>query len=252
MNNKWYWAFKYIFFGPALRLWNRPWTKGMENIPARGPAILVSNHQSVMDSFFFPLMCPRQITFLAKSEYFNTPGLVGRTQAWFFKTVGQMPVERGADTAAEGMISAARKVLDKGDLFGIYPEGTRSPDGRVYRGRTGMARLAMSTGVEVVPLVMFGTREANPIGTWVPRPKKVGMKVGEPIDPLEWAKARGLDPGTRETAREFTDFVMGKLVELSGHSYVDMYASDVKASLNAGHGYPDGAEPGGIRETRTH
>lgn len=249
MNNKWYWAFKYVFFGPALRLWNRPWTKGMDNIPDRGPAILVSNHQSVMDSFFFPLMCPRQITFLAKAEYFNSPGLVGRAQAWFFKAVGQLPVERGADSAAEAMISAAKKVLEKGDLFAIYPEGTRSPDGRIYRGRTGMARLAMLTGVPVIPLAMFGTREANPIGTWVPRPKKVGMKVGDSIAPWEWAKERDLDVNSRETAREFTNFIMDKLVELSGKPYVDVYASDVKASLNAGHGYPAGSEPGGPRET---
>lgn len=113
MRNKWYWAFKNIFFGPALRVWNRPWTEGMDNIPAEGPAILVSNHQAVMDSFFFPLMCPRQITFLAKSEYFTTPGVVGRAQAWFFSSVGQVPVERDSDAAGDAMLKAAKKILDR-------------------------------------------------------------------------------------------------------------------------------------------
>ena len=152
MRNKWYWAFKNIFFGPALRVWNRPWTEGMDNIPAEGPAILVSNHQAVMDSFFFPLMCPRQITFLAKSEYFTTPGVVGRAQAWFFSSVGQVPVERDSDAAGDAMLKAAKKILDRGDLFGIYPEGTRSPDERIYKGRTGMARIAMATGKPVIPI----------------------------------------------------------------------------------------------------
>lgn len=245
MRNKWYWAFKNIFFGPALRVWNRPWTEGMDNIPAEGPAILVSNHQAVMDSFFFPLMCPRQITFLAKSEYFTTPGVVGRAQAWFFSSVGQVPVERDSDAAGDAMLKAAKKILDREDLFGIYPEGTRSPDERIYKGRTGMARIAMATGKPVIPIAMIGTRKANPIGSWVPRPIKVGMRVAKPIDPHAWAAERGLNPEEHETIRAFTDFVMHELAELAESSYVDLYASDVKASLQAGHGYPAGAEPTG-------
>ena len=243
MRNKWYWAFKNIFFGPALRLWNRPWTEGMDNIPAAGPAILVSTHQAVMDSFFFPLMCPRQITFLAKSEYFTTPGLVGRAQAWFFSSVGQVPVERDSDNASDAMLESAQQILNRGDLFGIYPEGTRSPDGRIYKGRTGMGRIAMTTGKKVIPIAMIGTRKANPIGSWVPRPTKVGMRVAEPIDPHEWAAERGLDPNEHDTIRAFTDYVMQELAELSGQPYVDVYASEVKASLQAGKGYPAGAEP---------
>ena len=145
MKNKWYWAFKYIFFGPVLRVWNRPWTEGIENIPAEGPAILVSNHQAVMDSFFFPLVCPRQITFPAKSEYFTTPGFVGSLQKWFFTSVGQVPIERDSEDAGDAIVQTAESILSRGDLFGIYPEGTRSPDGRVYKGRTGMARIAMET-----------------------------------------------------------------------------------------------------------
>ncbi|WP_347305352.1 lysophospholipid acyltransferase family protein [Corynebacterium sp. SA-MJD20WY100] len=244
MHNKWYWAFKYIFFGPALRVWNRPWSEGMDNIPAEGPAIVASNHQAVMDSFFFPLMCPRQIVFLAKSEYFTTPGLVGRAQAWFFTSVGQVPVVRTSESAADDMAATAKEILDRGDIFGIYPEGTRSPDGRIYKGRTGMARVAMETGYPVIPIAMVGTRDANPIGTWIPRPVKVGMRVGEPIDPHAWAAERGLDPAEHATQRAFTDDFMHTLARLAGKPYVDVYASDVKASLAAGHGYPDGAQPG--------
>ena len=139
MRNKWYWAFKHIFFGPALRVWNRPWSEGMERIPESGPAILASSHQAVMDSFYFPLLCPRQITFLAKSEYFTTPGFVGGLQKWFFSSVGQVPIDRVDKNASDAMLTSAQRIMNRGDLFGIYPEGTRSPDGRIYKGRTGMA-----------------------------------------------------------------------------------------------------------------
>lgn len=243
MHNKWYWAFKNVFFGPALRLWNRPWSEGMDNIPDHGPAILASSHQAVMDSFYFPLLCPRQITFLAKSEYFTTPGLVGGIQKWFFSSVGQEPIDRSADSAAAGMMSSAKRVLSKGDLWGIYPEGTRSPDGRIYRGRTGMARVAMETGEDVIPVAMINSREANPIGAWIPRPARVGVRVGKPIDPHQWAAERGLEPFDHDTIRAFTDFVMTTLADMAEVPYVDMYASDVKKSLAEGHGYPPGAEP---------
>ena len=242
MRNKWYWAFKNVFFGPALRLWNRPWSEGMDRIPKTGSAILASNHQAVMDSFYFPLLCPRQITFLAKSEYFTTPGFVGGIQKWFFTSVGQTPIDRTAKSASDGMMVSARRVLDAGDLWGIYPEGTRSPDGRVYRGRTGMARVAMDTGEQVIPIAMINSRKANPIGTWIPRPVKVGVRVGDPIDPRAWAAERGLDPHDHASAREFTDYVMRTLADLAGKPYVDVYASDVKKSLAAGEGYLPGAE----------
>ncbi|WP_448856280.1 lysophospholipid acyltransferase family protein [Corynebacterium camporealensis] len=242
MKNKWYWAFKYIFFGPALRVWNRPWSKGMDNIPEEGPAILASNHQAVMDSFYFPLLCPRQITFLAKSEYFTTPGLVGRMQKWFFSSVGQEPIERDTSTAGGAMLTTAQKVLKRGDLFGIYPEGTRSPDGRVYKGRSGMARIAMLTGEKVIPVAMHDSRKANPIGSWIPRPTRVGVVIGEPIDPHAWAAEHNMNPEDHDTARAFTDYFMRHLADLADKPYVDVYASDVKASLAAGHGYPEGAE----------
>ncbi len=243
MKNRWYWAFKHVLFGPALRVWNRPWSEGMDNIPATGPAIVASNHQSVMDSFYFPLMCPRQIQFLAKAEYFTTPGLVGRVQKWFFTAVGQVPVHRTSESAGEDSLRAAKSILDAGGLFGIYPEGTRSPDGRVYRGKTGMAKIAFSTGCPVIPVAMIGSRDANPIGTWVPRPARVGVRVGKPIDPLEWARERGLDPEDFETLRAFTDEFMLSLARLAKQPYIDVYAADVKESLAAGRGYPAGAEP---------
>ena len=239
MEKKWYWLYKNILIGPFLRVWNRPTIRGAENIPAEGAAIVASTHQAVMDSFFFPLLSPRRITFPAKSEYFTAPGLVGRVQRWFFTSIGQIPVDRDAADAGDAILAAARTVLDKGDVLGIYPEGTRSPDGRVYKGRTGMARIALATCVPIVPLAMIGSRN----DTWIVRPAKVRMAVGEPIDGRAYVESLGIDPDSREAARPLTDHVMAVLTELSGQSYVDMYASEVKKSLAAGRGWPHGAEP---------
>lgn len=243
MEKKWYWLYKNVLIGPFLRVWNRPTIEGIEHIPAEGSAIIASTHQAVMDSFFFPALSPRNITFPAKSEYFTAPGLIGRLQKWFFTSIGQIPVERGAANAGDATLAAARTVLDRGDVLGIYPEGTRSPDGRIYKGRTGMARIALATDAPIVPLAMIGSRDANPIGTWIPRPFKVRMKVGEPIDGRAYVESLGIDPDSREAARPLTDHVMAVLTELSGQPYVDMYASEVKESLAAGRGWPQGAEP---------
>lgn len=243
MHNKWYWAFKHVLFGPFLRVWNRPEISGLEHIPRHGSAILASSHQAVMDSFFFPLMCPRQITFPAKSEYFTTPGFVGRMQAWFFTSVGQVPIDRNSDNAWDSMAAAAREVFAREDLFGIYPEGTRSPDGRIYRGHTGMARIALESGQPVIPVGMIGTRAANPIGSWIVRPTKVRIVVGAPIDPLAWVRSQGIDPESEEAVRALTDHVMHTLSDLTGYPYVDRYAGEVKKALNAGLGYPEGVEP---------
>ncbi|HJD77912.1 MAG TPA: 1-acyl-sn-glycerol-3-phosphate acyltransferase [Corynebacterium pollutisoli] len=243
MEKKWYWLYKNVLIGPFLRVWNRPTIEGIEHIPAEGSAIIASTHQAVMDSFFFPALSPRNITFPAKSEYFTAPGLIGRLQKWFFTSIGQIPVERGAANAGDATLAAARTVLDRGDVLGIYPEGTRSPDGRIYKGRTGMARIALATDAPIVPLAMIGSRDANPIGTWIPRPRKVRMKVGEPIDGRAYVESLGIDPDSREAARPLTDHVMAVLTELSGQPYVDMYASEAKESLAAGRGWPQGAEP---------
>lgn len=243
MQNKWYWLFKNVLIGPVLRVYNRPEITGVENIPATGPVILASNHQAVMDSFYFPLMCPRQMVFPAKAEYFTAPGLKGDFKRWFFKVLAQIPLERSADNALDSLRTTAKKVLDSGTALGIYPEGTRSPDGRIYKGKVGMAVVALETGVPVVPVAMIGSRDANPIGTSIPRPKKVRIKVGEIIDPTAFIAERGLEPGSHEAARALTDHVMLILSELSGQPYVDVYAKEVKDSLKAGNGYPDGAQP---------
>lgn len=242
MTYGWYTFFR-VILGPPLLLLNRPSMRGGRNIPKNGPAILVSNHQAVMDSFYLPLMVWRQMTFPAKKEYFTSPGIGGRIQRFFFSSVGQIPIDREDSNAGESLAEAARNILGQGRLFGIYPEGTRSPDGRIYRGRTGMARIAMENGVPVVPVAMIGTRYANPIGSVIPRPRKVRINVGEAIDPRAWARENGFDPDSRDVMRPFTDFVMHRLAELSGEEYVDMYAADVKKSLEAGKGYPAGAEP---------
>ncbi|MDO5097891.1 MAG: lysophospholipid acyltransferase family protein [Corynebacterium sp.] len=243
MSNKWYWAFKHVFLGPLLHVYNRPTIVGAENIPATGSAILASNHQAVFDSFYLPLLCPRQITFPAKNEYFTSPGVVGKLQKWFFTAAGQIPLDRTASDAGEALLRAAQSVFDKGELFGIYPEGTRSPDGRVYRGKTGMARVALESGTPVIPVAMIGTREANPIGSWVLRPKKVHVRIGEAIDPIAFVTERGFDPASHEAARSLTDHVMLILAQLADQPYVDVYAADVKKSLEAGNGYPPEAQP---------
>lgn len=243
MQNKWYWAFKHIIMGPFIRVYNRPEIEGIEHIPSAGPAILASNHQSVMDSFYLPLLCPRQITFLAKQEYFTGTTLVGRLQKWFFSSVGQVPIDRSSADAAQAAIDVGMQVLRRNDLLGIYPEGTRSPDGRIFRGKTGMAWMALRADVSVVPVAMIGTREANPIGSWVLRPAKVRIRVGEAIDAEGYVKALGLDPDSYEAARVLTDHVVQTLAALSGQTYVDAYAADIKASLAAGEGYPEGTAP---------
>jgi 1-acyl-sn-glycerol-3-phosphate acyltransferase len=243
MEKQWYWMFKHVLIGPFLRVWNRPEMEGIEHIPTEGAAIVASTHQAVMDSFYFPLLSPRNITYPAKAEYFTAPGLIGRIQRWFFTSIGQISVDRGAADVGEATLAAARTVLERGEVLSIYPEGTRSPDGRVYKGRTGMARIALATDVPIIPMAMSGSRKANPIGTWIPRPVKVRMKVGEPIDGRAYVESLGIDPDSRDAARPLTDHVMAVLTELAGEPYVDVYASEVKASLAAGNGYPPGTEP---------
>ncbi|ALA67661.1 lysophospholipid acyltransferase family protein [Corynebacterium lactis] len=246
MNNRWYKFFKYILIGPWLRVYNRPFYIGGEKIPADGPALMVSNHLAVMDHFYFPLVCHRQLTFLAKAEYFNTPGFVGGIQKFFFTSVGQVPIDRASGDAARDALNAGVKVLGRGDLLGISLEGTRSPDGRLYRGKTGAARVALETGVPVYPMAMIDTEKANPIGSWIPRPARVGVVIGDPIDP---AKYRDQYEDDYDAARALTDDLIVEIQKLSGQEYVNAYAADVKNSLAAGEGYPEGTEPGGALTT---
>ncbi|TYR20316.1 1-acyl-sn-glycerol-3-phosphate acyltransferase [Corynebacterium urealyticum] len=241
MRNRTYWWLKHVFIGPWLWIYNRPFTRGLDKPPADGPVIFASNHLAVMDSFYFPLVNKRQLTFLAKKEYFTTPGLVGAIQRWFFSSVGQVPIDRADKGSQEAALQTALRVLEKGDALGMYPEGTRSPDGRLYRGKTGMARIALESGVKVYPVAMINTNKVNPIGSWIPRPYRCGVIVGAPIDPAEFKDA-GDD---YQQARALTDRVMEELAKLSGQEYVkDFYAADVKNSLAAGQGYPEGSAPG--------
>jgi len=219
-----YWVCKYILIGPVLRVLFRPVLEGVEHIPAHGPAILASNHLSFSDSFFLPLMVPRRITFLAKAEYFTGKGPKGVFSRLFFSAAGCVPIDRTSGSAAEAALRTGARVLDEGHLLGIYPEGTRSPDGKLYRGKTGVARLALQTGVPVIPVAMLNTDEVQPIGQLIPRILRVRMRVGKPLD---FSRYAGMD-GNRFVERSVTDQIMYELLQLSGQQYSDVYAASVK------------------------
>lgn len=222
-----YWVLKKIILGPVLRVLYRPWIQGLENIPDKGPAILASNHLSFCDSFFLPLMVPRRITFLAKSEYFTGTGLKGMLTRAFFAGAGQVPIDRTSGSAAQAAMETGKRILAGGKLLGIYPEGTRSPDGRLYRGKTGVARMALEAGVPVIPVVMVDTDKAQPPGRRLPRIRRVGVRIGEPLD---FSRYEGLS-GDRFVERSMTDEIMYELMVLSGREYVDVYAAKVKAEM---------------------
>nr|WP_095877302.1 lysophospholipid acyltransferase family protein [Streptomyces sp. TLI_235] len=220
-----------MIVSPLLRIFFRPWIEGEENIPDEGPAIIASNHLSFSDSFFFPALIKRRITFIAKAEYFNTPGLKGKLTAAFFKGVGQLPVDRsGARGAGEAAIRSAVAVLERGELFGVYPEGTRSPDGKLYRGKVGgLARVALQTGAPVIPVAMIDTEKVQPPGQVVPsfgiRP---GIRIGRPLD---FSRYHGME-NDRFILRSVTDEVMYEIMRLSGQEYVDIYATAAKRQIS--------------------
>lgn len=220
----WYWLFKYIFMGPLLSFLGRPKVEGLEHVPHDGPAILASNHLAVADSFFLPLVVRRRITFLAKSEYFTGTGIKGRLTAWFYTVAGQVPIDRSNADAAQGALDTAQRLLSEGKLLGMYPEGTRSPDGRLYKGKSGLARLALETGVPVIPVAMIDTEKVMPTGTKIPKVRRVGVVFGEPLD---FSRFDGME-GDRFVLRSITDEIMYELSKLSGQEYVDVYASSVK------------------------
>lgn len=226
-----YWLVK-GFLTPFLRLFFRPWVEGLDNIPAYGPVILASNHLSFMDSLFLPLVVPRRVTFLAKSDYFTGRGVKGRLQRMFFSGVGQLPVDRTGGDAANAALVTGKRVLAAGQLLGIYPEGTRSPDGRLYRGKTGVGRLAIESGVPVIPVAMIGTFEVQPAGELIPRPHRVGIRIGRPLDFRRY-KGHGQD---RFALRSVTDEIMYELMLLSGQEYVDTYAAKAKAGITKARG----------------
>jgi 1-acyl-sn-glycerol-3-phosphate acyltransferase len=219
-----YWLLKYIFLGPLLAILGRPKIEGLEYVPQSGPAILASNHLAVMDSFYLPLVVRRRITFLAKSEYFTGKGFKGWCSRWFFTAVGQVPIDRSSADAAQAALDTAERVLGEGKLLGMYPEGTRSPDGRLYKGKTGLARLALETGVPVIPVAMIGTNKVNPPGTSMLRFGKVTVRFGKPMD---FSRFDGL-AGNRFIERAVTDEVIYELMGLSDQEYVDIYAATLK------------------------
>ncbi len=224
-----YWVLKTVVLGPLLKLLFRPWVEGEENIPEKGAAIFASNHLSFSDSIFLPLMVPRRMTFLAKSDYFTGRGIKGRLTAAFFRGVGQLPVDRSGGRASDAALRQGLKVLRRGELLGIYPEGTRSPDGRLYRGRTGVARLALEAGVPVLPVAMIGTDKAQPAGKKIPKVMRIGVRIGKPLD---FSRYEGMEDD-RFVLRAVTDEIMYELMKLSGQEYVDMYATSMKDRLLA-------------------
>lgn len=236
-----YWLLKYVLLGPLLRLLYRPRVTGLENIPETGPAILASNHLSFSDSFFLPLVCPRRITFLAKAEYFNGKGFKGWFSRMFFTGVGQVPIDRSGASAAEDALTTGLRILGQGDLLGIYPEGTRSPDGRLYRGKTGVARMALEAGVPVIPVAMIDTEKIQPIGSKVPRVMRVGIRIGAPLD---FSRYEGME-NDRFVLRSMADEIMYELMDLSGQEYVDVYAARAKAiAAGANPGAPEAEDFG--------
>ncbi len=219
-----YWFLKWIAIGPLLRVIFRPDVEGAENVPADGPAILASNHLSYADWLFMPLTLPRRVTFVAKAEYFTTPGIKGWLQKKFFSGAGQVPIDRSGASAAEGALSSARRILEQGDLFGIYPEGTRSHDGRLYRGKTGVARLALETKVPVIPVAVLGTDVVAPPGKKFGTFTRPGVRFGKPLD---FSRYEGME-NDRYILRSITDEIMYEIMRLSGQEYVDMYATRAK------------------------
>ncbi|MBP2436007.1 lysophospholipid acyltransferase family protein [Microbacterium amylolyticum] len=220
-----YWILKYVIVGPILKAIFRPWIAGAEYIPKQGAAILASNHLSVIDSVFLPLMIDRPMSFLAKSEYFTGKGLKGWATKWFMKGTGQIPIDRSGGSASEAALNTALQVIGRGDLLGIYPEGTRSPDGRLFKGRTGLARMALVAKVPVIPVVMVDTDTMLPIGASMPRVMRIGIIIGEPLD---FSRYEGLEDD-RFVLRSVTDEIMVALQRLGGQEYVDDYASKYRA-----------------------
>lgn len=222
-----YWLFKFVLIGPFLRLTSRRVVTGRENFPRSGAALLVGNHLSVGDWLYMPLLMPRRVTFLAKSDYFTGTGIKGMLSRWFFAGSGQHPIDRTNAEAAQAAMNAGLEVLNEGEILCMYPEGTRSPDGRLYRGKTGPARLAMKAGVPVIPIGVSGTAEyIRALTTFrFGRRPEIRVMVGEPLDISPWAGREG----DRVAEREITDELMRRIQALTGQEYLpDVYGAEMK------------------------
>jgi 1-acyl-sn-glycerol-3-phosphate acyltransferase len=220
-----YWLMKHIFLGPLLRTLFRPTPVGLQNLPSEGPAIIAANHVSPLDTVLLPLVVPhRQVVFLGKAEYFQS----WKTR-WFFQGAGVIPIQRGGSESATAL-QGAIEALKEGKLVGIFPEGTRSPDGRMYRGRTGVARMVLASRVPVIPAALIGTFDAMPANARVPKPHRVEVRFGPPLRFDDFAETE-VD---REALRSLTDRIMEAIRALSGQEYVSEYASEVKKRLARG------------------
>jgi 1-acyl-sn-glycerol-3-phosphate acyltransferase len=214
------------FLFPLLMLLFRPKVSGLRFVPSNGPVIIASNHLSFSDSIFMPLVVPRSVTFLAKSEYFTSPGIKGFVKKITFIALGQVPVDRTGGKRSEAALLTGLKLLSQDACIGIYPEGTRSPDGRLYKGRTGIARMAIESGAPIIPVAMFNTAEIQPTGQVVPKVRRVEMVFGEPM------YFTG-DSTDQAVLRAATNQIMEKIAELSKQEYVpNMYASEAKDAIS--------------------
>ncbi len=225
-----YWVLKLLVVAPLMKLIYRPWVEGVENIPPHGPAILVANHLSAGDTVLIPAMLPRKLTFPAKIELFQGTNAQGRLLAWFLRAVGQRPIDRSGGRASATGMGGVRDVLDDGNLLAVFPEGTRSPDGRLYKGKTGAARLVLAADAPVIPVAVVGTDFVPSRPFRVPILRRPGVIVGKPMDFSEYARAGN----HRDTLRWITDEIMNAIMELSGQTYVDVYGSSVKQAQAEG------------------
>lgn len=222
-----YWFFvKGLGFIARMRI--HPSVKGVENIPKKGGAIIAANHLAVIDDALLPLTCPRMIHFMGKAEYFEGKGFKGRFKKWWFTSVGVFPVDRSGGSKSLGALNHAREIIEKGHLFGIHIEGTRSPDGRLYKGHTGAARLALETGCPIIPVAIIGTRDLQPKGQVIPSKGKTCAIYGKPIivEPV-----KSSEEITRERLREVTDSITRAIQAMSGQEYVDEYAQVIKKRM---------------------
>ncbi|HXD60757.1 MAG TPA: lysophospholipid acyltransferase family protein [Lacisediminihabitans sp.] len=224
-----YWFMKNLIVGPIVRTAFRPWVTGHSNIPKTGGVIMASNHLSFIDSVFLPLMIDRQISFLAKSDYYTARGFKGWAIKNFLKAAGMIPIDRSGGKASEASLQTGLGVLARGEVLGIYPEGTRSPDGKLYRGRTGVARMILEGSVPVVPVAMIDTEKVMPVGRRIPKVRRIGIVIGEPLD---FSRFQGME-GDRFILRSITDEIMYELARLSKQEYVDVYASSVKERVGS-------------------
>jgi 1-acyl-sn-glycerol-3-phosphate acyltransferase len=232
-----------IVLGTLARLIFRPVIEGRENIPRTGPLLIASNHLSFIDSFVIPLAAPRRVLFLAKSEYFTGHGIQGVVKRWLITAVGAVPIQRGTAGAAQEALDSALEVLERGQAFGIYPEGTRSRDGRLYRGHTGVAWLALTAGCRVVPVALQGTQDIQPVGSRIPRIRKITIRFGKPLD---FSHLQDAKPGPAR--RDATDAIMAAIAELSGQKLLTHYNAQANTDQRAGADRAPAAE----RSHRSH